>query len=102
VDKGFGVWGRDYQLENGVFPRQIINQGKPMFKSAPRFVLRAGGKEVDLVTVARQPAMQTFPDQVEVKSAASIGGVSARAKGTLDFDGCYRFDLELTPDGADK
>jgi hypothetical protein len=102
TDKGFGVWGRDYQFEAGAFPKQIVNQGKPLFQAAPRLILRAGGKEADLVGAPREPVKQDTQDMVELKSALDVGGVSAKMKGTLEFDGCCRFDLELAPHGADK
>jgi hypothetical protein len=97
TEKGFGVWGRDYQFEKGVFPQQIVNQGKPLFNAAPRLLLRAGGKETDLLAAPRQSANTDFTDQVELASALDASGVSARVKGTLEFDGCCRFDLELSP-----
>jgi hypothetical protein len=102
IEKGFGVWGRDYKFEGGAFPKQIINQGKPLFKAAPRFILRAGGKEADLVAASSEAAKQESQDQVELKAALDGGGVSAKVKSTLEFDGCCRFDLELAPNGADK
>jgi hypothetical protein len=99
TEEGYGVWGRDYQFEDSVFPRQIVSRGKPVFTATPRVILRAGGKVMDLVTVSRQPA-KLLEDQVELSAATDAGGVSARLKGTLEFDGCYRFDLELSPNGA--
>jgi hypothetical protein len=99
--KGFEVWGRDYQFEKSAFPLQIVNQGKPMFKAAPKLLLRAGGKETDLLATPRQSATPDGSDQVELSAASDAGGVAVRAKGTLEFDGCFRFDLELSP-GAVK
>jgi hypothetical protein len=100
TEKGFGVWGRDYQFENGMFPRQIVNQGTPLFKAAPRFILRAGGKETDLAAAPHEVPKQEFPDQVDLATVTDAGGVSARLKGTLEFDGCYRLDLDLAPGAA--
>ena len=102
TEKGYGVWGRDYQFQGGVFPKQIINQGKPLLKATPRLIVQAGGQQTDLVAAASEPPKQDAQDHVELKSAVDAGGVSARIKGTLDFDGCCRLDLTLTPKGADK
>jgi hypothetical protein len=101
TDQGFAVWGRDYQFGNGAFPRQIVNQGTPMFTAAPRFLLRARGEQGDLVAAVRQPPGPGFPDQVELQAATTVGGVTVRAKGTLEFDGMYRLDLDLSPGGTD-
>jgi hypothetical protein len=100
TEKGFAVWGRDYQFGDSVLPRQIVDQNVPLFKSAPRLMFRAGKDEMDLAAIRREADVKSFPDQVEMASAAEAQGVSIRCKGTLEFDGCYRFDLELRPNGA--
>jgi hypothetical protein len=100
TEKGYGVWGRDYQFGDSVFPRQIISRSKPLFNATPRIVLSAGGKEMDLVAAPHQAPKQEYPDQVELTASTEVGGVSAKLKGTLEFDGCYRFDLELDPNGV--
>ena len=100
TEKGFAVWGRDYQFAESVLPRQIVNQGVELFQAAPRLIIRAGNGETDLATLRRDDQVTSFPDQVELVSAAETDGVSVRCKGTLEFDGCYRFDLDLKPNGA--
>ena len=99
---GYGVWGRDYQFGGAIFPKQITSQNVPLLAGAPRMTLKAGGKTVDLAALRATGAPEQHPDVVTLSAVAEAAGVSVQATGALEFDGCYRYDVTLTPKGPTR
>ena len=103
--EGYGVWGREYQFNGTVFPRQITSRGVPLLGGAPRLTLEAGGQTADLTALRATGQPQAHPDIVTLRAAGgSVGalGVAVQATGALEFDGCFRYDVILTPNGPTR
>ncbi len=90
------VWGRDHVFGTTVFPQQIINQRKPMFTRAPIFTIKTDGK-IGNLSAMRKNDSKAFPDIVTVSGKQKIGRITASCKTALEFDGCMRMDLTLSP-----
>jgi len=92
ISGGFAVWGRDYIFKNGIFPVQIINQKRPEFTTAP--TLKFNG--INLATI---PAVESklSKDHVELRGKTDIDGFTISTRTKLEFDGCLRYDFEITP-----
>ena len=90
------VWGRDHIFGATVFPQQIINQKNPMFTRAPIFTLKVDGQSGNLASMKKTDS-KVFPDIATVSGKQTIGSVTASCKTSLEFDGCIRLDLSITP-----
>jgi len=90
------VWGRDLTWGSRAFPQQITRQGVPLFTRPPTFLLRTGGQEGDLARLPRQ-GREAFPDRISFTGSGQVGEVAVSLRSTVEFDGCTRYDLTLTP-----
>ena len=96
---GWAVWGREYQMGASVLPRQITSRRTSLLAGPVRLSLRAGGKTVDLGAL-KATASQSAGDAVTLNAAGSAAGITAQLRGVLEFDGCYRLDVDLAPGAA--
>ena len=101
-DKGYAVWGRDYQFDGRVFPKQIVSQGVKMLSGAPKLLVRSGGEEWDALAMTGRVADEMHPDMASLSAVHRSNGLIVESKGALEFDGCYRFDVTFKPDGAER
>ena len=86
-DNTVSVWGRKIILSGSGFPEQIINQGQPMLCSplVLKAVLSSGR------TIALKPGkvklLKKYSDHAIFAGVSSGGGISAKVKTTVEFDG---------------
>jgi hypothetical protein len=90
-----GVWDRFYEFGPGLFPRQIESGGVALLEAPIRLNAVAGGKAItwenDPVKVVKsQDASAT------IEQTAKSGDLSIKLIGTLEYDGFFTFECELT------
>ena len=91
---GWAVWGREYQMNRSAVPRQITSRQTPLLAAPMRLNLRAGGETVDLAALEAMPS-QSAADAVSLSVEGLAAGITAQLQGVLEFDGCYRLDVDL-------
>ncbi len=100
-------WGRVYTFGNLGLPEKILStQPEPCWGEATKELLAAPvalGVETDTGTLGWKdstPSLSlrspTYVD-IEAESETTDGSLKASAKGTLEFDGFYKFNLTITP-----
>ncbi len=94
--KTVGCWGRTYDFDGSLFPRQAASQNGEMLAGPIALVLRTGGREV-VVSRADKQEFKAAPHQVDIDSTATVEGLIIRAKSHLEYDGCIRVDLTISP-----
>lgn len=96
--KGVAVncWGRQYQFKEGLFPSQVVTQGKPLLASPMRLMLKSKGSEaVELQgTVAVTEAKE---NQVKLETTGMMDDAGVSVKTTIEYDGFVWFDLTINP-----
>jgi hypothetical protein len=91
-------WGRTYNYENSLFPRQVTAQGADILAGPIVLVARIGGKEVTFQK-ADQQSVVAAPNQVDLNAQTVYGEVTLRVKSHLEFDGCTKVTVTLTTRG---
>ncbi len=98
-DKEIGCWGRGYDYSGALFLRQVRSQQADMLAGPVSLVAKIGGREV-VFEVAAQQSLTPAPNQVEVDASATAAGVKVQVHSHLEFDGCVKVTLTLTPEGG--
>ena len=97
--RGIEVWGRTMTLGTAGLPSQVVSQGRALL--AGPAVLRAelpDGKTVE----AQGPSakiVSAAAHRVVADSRATLGPLDVASRVTAEFDGMYKVDLTLTPQG---
>ncbi|NLX99563.1 MAG: LamG domain-containing protein [Rhodopirellula sp.] len=91
------TWGREYAFSAVPVPERIVSQGEEILRGP--IELSCGNSEKN--PSIRSATTATFAgSDAEVRAAwsGSLGDISWRADGSIEFDGFLRIDLELRPD----
>ncbi len=78
----FGVWGREYQYGNGLFPEKIMTAGKNMLAGTPEIICNGkplAGNGIKISMAA--------PHRAEFNAAASNGDCTVAEEGWIEYDG---------------
>jgi len=89
-------WGREYDLDNGMLPRQITSKGQALFHEPPgvslkinrQNAIRGAGEAVFLLKTAKRVEYKTTWDEKEFR---------VEAVSSLEYDGLFRIDLSVYP-----
>jgi hypothetical protein len=99
VDNTLKCWGRQYLLGNGMLPRQISSQGQELFQNPPAVNLKIGGENALPVDGGKVVFTTRAKNRVEYKTLWQGRGYRVEAISSLEFDGLFRVDLSLQPQG---
>ncbi|MCY2991134.1 MAG: DUF6067 family protein, partial [Planctomycetota bacterium] len=97
--RGIEVWGRTMTLGTAGLPSQVVSQGRALLTGPA--VLRAelpDGKTVE----AQGPSAKIVSAaayRVVADSRATLGPLDVASRVTAEFDGMYKVDLTLSPQG---
>ncbi|NUQ00532.1 MAG: hypothetical protein HUU35_11825, partial [Armatimonadetes bacterium] len=91
-------WGRTYDYEQSLLPRQISAQGSELLAGPMELVARVGGREV-VFQKSGQPELRAAPHQVDLEAVSEQGDLTARVRSHLEYDGCIKLTLTLSTKG---
>ena len=97
IPNGARVLLRDYLYNGNVMFQQIVNQKKNMLRKAPVFKLGLAGAEVIDLSSIKALTSKNYGDKVVRAGSTAVNGTRITLTGTLEFDGCTRYDLEIVP-----
>ena len=89
------IWGRKLDYRGQLLPVSVVSQGRELLADPIRFVLRSGGRTQPLPLPAR--AGGATPLAASRTSEETIGDLLVKSEETLEYDGCIKISLELTP-----
>jgi len=89
-------WGRQYQFGGGLFPSQVITQGKPLLSSPMRLKIGTNGRE-RAVEQREVKVAEARENRVELESKGIIEGADITVKTNIEYDGFAWFDLTIKP-----
>lgn len=92
---GLHVWGREYILNGGLFPLQIVNQKRKIFPDRPS--LNLNGKNLLDIKCSRK---EKFDDEIILSGSGVVNGFKTDCQGKLEFDGFFKYDFSITPERA--
>ena len=92
-------WGRSYDYSGSLFPRSIRAQDAEVLAAPIALVATLAGKEVPIQAAAKQSVVPA-PHQVEIDALANVRGVTARVRSHLEYDGCIKVEIALSPEKA--
>ncbi|HEX2988867.1 MAG TPA: glycoside hydrolase domain-containing protein, partial [Chloroflexota bacterium] len=93
--KTVSCWGRTYDYEGSLFPRQVKSQAQDLLAGPIQLVAKIGGKEV-IFQKADKQSLVPAPQQVDFDAQTAAGGLTARVTSHLEYDGCIKLTLTLT------
>jgi hypothetical protein len=93
-----GCWGRTYDYDGSLFPMQVASQRADMLAGPVTLVVRLGGREVQINRADKQ-TVAAAPHKVDIDSSAVVAGLAVRARSHIEYDGCIRVDLSVSPAG---
>jgi hypothetical protein len=89
------IWGRKLDYRSGLLPASIVSQGQELLAEPIRFVLRSGGRTQALPLPAREA--EATPLAASRTCEETVGELSVKGEETLEYDGCLKLTLELSP-----
>ncbi len=92
------VWGRQHDLTDSLFVRQIISDGEPLLAGPVSLEATVGDKPCQ-ATVQRRESAAADPDQVVVRSEGSLGPIPLQLTTTAEYDGMFKCELQFQPPG---
>jgi Concanavalin A-like lectin/glucanases superfamily/Carbohydrate family 9 binding domain-like len=92
--KTFSLLNRSYKFSNSPFPVSIINHGKEMLQTAPKLTINGKTVAWSDFKVGKQ-----YVDYVCLSGKGRLGKLSFSWTGELWFDGLYKLNLNLQPEG---
>ncbi len=93
-------WGRTMTIGAAGLPSQVVSQGRDLLASPT--VLQAEFADGKTVTAegAAAKLTSTADHRVVATSSAKLGALAVASRVTAEFDGMYKVELTLTPQGA--
>lgn len=88
------VWGRTYELSDGVLPAQITSQGHPFFAAKPVLELVVDGHSLSLTGRAFTEKEQ---DRMRFRTHAASAAVDVQSETSLEYDGLLMVRVTITP-----
>ena len=89
------IWGRSYELARTGLPRAIQSRDEHLLARPVMF--RVNGSEASDV---RCHFTTTNQEAATWESSGTLAGIPYRCRGTAEFDGMMRFDVEWTANAA--
>ena len=96
ADRTVGCWGRSYDYEGCLFPRQVLSQGQAILAGPITLAATLGRQETGLGKADKQ-SVAPAPQQVDLDASSTVGGLTVRAQSHLEYDGCVKVELTLSP-----
>lgn len=95
-----GVWGRTMTVGVAGLPAQVVSQGHKLL--AGPAVLEADLPDGKTVEAKGKPAqvVSAADHRVVAEAQAALGELAVRTRVTAEFDGMYKVELTLTPQGG--
>ena len=92
------MWNRSYDFHGRVLVQNIVNGKEPLFSRPPAFTVKLAGN-APAVNLAALPVVKSdsYPDVVTYYGEKTVGQDRIKLRGALEFDGCFRGDLEIEP-----
>ncbi|MBZ5639455.1 MAG: DUF6067 family protein [Acidobacteriia bacterium] len=92
-----GCWGRSYDFLGSLFPRQVTSQKSEILAGPITLVGKIGGRDLVFQTADHQ-AITPARNQVDLDSVTVAAGVTVRVTSHLEYDGCIKITLSLSPE----
>jgi len=90
-----GCWGRSYDYEGSLFPRQVASQGQDILAGPIALAVTVGGQATE-VRKADKQTLAPAPHQVDLNATSAVAGLSVRVQSHLEYDGCVKVELTLS------
>lgn len=92
------LWGRSLRLRGGLLPTSIISRGAELLAAPIALVLQTDGKPQAVSIPAKITRMQ--PQVAAWAGETTAGSLAVAGRASLDYDGCMKVEVELTPHQA--
>ncbi len=97
IAQGNRVLLRDYIFNGRVMFQQIVNQRKNMLTKAPEFLLQLNNAAPADLSQLKAQTVRNRGDKVIRRGMVTVEKTEITLTGTLEFDGCTRYDLQIKP-----
>jgi hypothetical protein len=96
-DDTIGVWGRSMTVGEAGLPEKIISQGQPLIAGPGRLELvQTDGKTAE-GGQAKTRTVSQADHRVVLETSSVIGELKIKSTVTVEFDGMYKVEMQLTP-----
>ena len=94
--RNISCWGRSYRMGSTGLPEQVTVLGKDLLASPARILISSGGKTEVLPPGSFDKSAGTDL-KVSYKTKATLGEITVRSEGWMEFDGFSRTTITVTP-----
>jgi hypothetical protein len=91
----FKILDREYSFDKGPFPCQVVSRGKKLLQSP--IIMKYNGQPVKW---SNFKVIKKYPDVIKLSGRGIAGEAAFKWQGELWFDGLYKLNLAMSPDGS--